>query len=402
MPLARGLTGRVELVHSRALELTLRRGCQPSGVFLLVDGRSRGQIRVASRAWHMYRIALALPAGPHRLSIRTSATRACAMPWLDRIDAVPAAPPHMALGAAVRWDIARSDPRYRAAFTAHFGSLTPENELKMEVVEPARGRFEFAAADGLAALAGSRRIRGHTLVYGNQLPRWVTHPGSPWTRDSLLAVLHDYISTVVRRYRRRIDTWDVVNEVIADDGSLRPTVWLDVIGPEYIEHAFRWAHAADPTARLFYNDIGLERDTAKARSAVRMLSTLRRRGVPVDGVGMQDHTEVVNYPRQSTLETSFRRFAALGLAVEITELDVGTLDGPSSPGARAEAQARAYRDAASACWDIAACNRLTVWGVGDAASWIGPAQTPLLLDGSYRAKPVYDIVRRRLHITNRG
>jgi endo-1,4-beta-xylanase len=396
-----GLTRRLGLIAGAGLHVTAAAGCR-AGLAVRMDGRPVARISVHGAGWRIYPVRSVFAAGSHRVTVAAVAARPRCRPLdVDRIDVIPATPTTLRLGAAVRWQEVNALPAYRSTFLSAYDSLTPENDLKMDHIEPQPGSYDFAAADGLIDLAAShgKAIRGHTLVFGSQLPGWVTHPLLPWTRDQLLAVMHDYIRTVVGRYRDRISTWDVVNEALNRDGTLRHTVWRDRIGPDYIDWAFRFAREAAPHARLFYNEIGLEWDSPKQPAALRLLADLRARGVPVDGVGLQNHTEVLGYPRQETLETDMRRFAALGLEVEITEMDVGVSDGPASGRQRSVLQTHAYRDAATACWDVAACSRVTTWGVADAVTWIGTPQAPLLFDTSYRLKAAYAAVSAALHRT---
>src|SRR6185437_12802272 len=161
------------------------------------------------------------------------------------------------LGAAVN-DVmlAKAGPRYVDTLLARYRSITPEWEMEMSQLEPARGRFTFARADGIVAFAGRHRmpVRGHTLVWDHMVPGWVLH--GDWTRRQLENVLRTYITTVVSHYRGKVEEWDVVNEPLTTDGHMRASIWERVIGPDYVALAFRWAHAADPSARLFLNEYG--------------------------------------------------------------------------------------------------------------------------------------------------
>jgi endo-1,4-beta-xylanase len=209
--------------------------------------------------------------------------------------------------------------------------------------------------------------------------------------------MRNYIETVMHRYASEVGIWDVVNEAFAADGSYEHNTFYNVIGPAYVEDAFRFAHAADPSGKLFYNDLGAEIDAPKARAILEMVSDFKHRGVPIDGVGLQDHTDVPGYPAQDGLEAMIHRFAALGVRIEITEMDVGILNAPGTLEERYREQANAYRADATACWDIAACDRLTTWGVYDGLTWIGSDQEPLLFDTNYQPKPAYFAVERALH-----
>ena len=392
-------TTSLNAVAARGLVVTVSAACRHAVIGLWVDHAPPSMIRVRPSAWRALAVSMPIASGLHHISVRLIRRRGgCGLVRLDRIDAIPSND-RVLLGAALRAATATSDAVYRQAFLDNFDSLTPENELKMETTEPQQGHYDFSAADSLVSIAGraGKVVRGHALVYGNQLPAWVTHPLLPWTRAGLLDVMHEYIDAVVAHYGSRIDTYDVVNEAFNDDGTLRHNVWLDVIGPDYIEHAFRWARQADPKAKLMYNDIAAESDGPKQRAILAMAQDFRRRGVPLDGVGLQNHTNLGGFPSRDALKVTMTRFAGVGLGVEITEMDVGTLGAPGTEAARLARQAEAYRQAATACWDIAACTRLTTWGVSDALSWIGSSQQPLLLDASFHPKPALAAVDAALH-----
>lgn len=343
--------------------------------------------------------------------------------------ATPAATPlrSVPIGTAVRLSALRDDARYRDTFLREFDSLTPENEMKMQALQPRRARFAFAQTDELVRFARrhGKTVRGHTLVWGQALPLWLVDHGAleriglrlppavlpplpnplgrivgetttlltGWRRDELTAVMKQHIRTVMRRYRGDITEWDVVNEPIADDGGLAPTVWRRFIGPDYIEQALRTARAADPDAKLFINDFAVEGPGPKLEGLVRLARDLVSRGVPLDGIGLQTHTHILGYIDEATLTRTMQRFAALGLEVQITEMDVGTSLVGVSRVERLQRQALAYAAAARACNAVAACSRLTTWGFTDAVSWLGAGESGLLFDRSYRAKPAYAALR---------
>lgn len=285
-----------------------------------------------------------------------------------------------ALGAQV---LGGADPRYAPTYLANFESMTPENEMKMDALQPARGSFSFATADAMVdwARARGKTVRGHTLVWHNQLPEWLT--SRSWTRDELREVLREHVQSVVTHFRGRVAEWDVVNEPLEGDGTLRSNLWMDVIGPSYVEDALRWARAADPAARLYVNDFSTERLNAKSDGLLALAGDLRERSVPLDGVGFQTHVSTSWHPSPGELEVNLRRFAALGLDVGITELDVADL------GHDLAAQAAVYRDVAAACRAVAACRGVTTWGISDAMTWLGSASAPLPFDASYAPKPAW-------------
>jgi endo-1,4-beta-xylanase len=213
-----------------------------------------------------------------------------------------------------------------------FNSITSENILKWESVHPEPGRYDFIAADSLVAF-GERNgmfIVGHTLVWHNQTPAWVfdDEDGNPVSRDTLLQRMKDHIFTVVGRYRGRINGWDVVNEAVEDDGQLRQSRWLQIIGVDYLQKAFEWAHQADPDAKLYYNDFNMWK-SGKREGVVRLVKDLQSRGIRIDGIGMQGHWGL-DYPPLEELEVSILAYSGLGVKVEITELDLNILPNPGS------------------------------------------------------------------------
>ena len=293
------------------------------------------------------------------------------------------------LGAAVAAKAAREDEAYLRAFVSTFTSMTPENELKWSVVHPQEDGYAFAEGDALVGLAEAtrKRVRGHTLVWDMQLPKWVAD--RDWERADLRRALDDHVKNVVSHYRGRIAQWDVVNEPFDPAGRLKQNVFTRTLGPRYIARAFRAARAADPKARLFLNENGVEVAGAKLDALVALVARLRRQGVPLDGVGLQGHFTLATAPSAGRLRATMRRFTRLGLDVEITELDV------AAPGAGGRAaQARGYAAAAGACAAEPRCTGLTVWGVTDRWSWIGEAKRPVLFDVGARAKPALARVLR--------
>lgn len=290
------------------------------------------------------------------------------------------------LGAALRLEPAREDAAYLRAFVTTFTSMTTENAMKWDAVQPERDSFRFERADALvdAARRTGKRVRGHTLVWDQQLPSWVAD--ADWTREELAAVLRRHVTALVGRYRGRVAEWDVVNEPFEEDGSWTESVWYRVLGEEYVSIAFRAAREADPDARLFLNEVGAERPGPRARALHRLARELLRRGVPIDGVGFQNHTAIGNHPTRAELLRTLRSYERLGLATAITEMDVAIPPDGAPPDAL-ELQASAYADAARACRGVTGCTGVTVWGVSDPYSWKGGDQRPLPFGRDGRPKP---------------
>src|SRR5205809_3855025 len=214
-----------------------------------------------------------------------------------------------------------------AIVSAQFNAITPENALKWASLHPRPGTYDFAAADQYVAF-GERYgmfIVGHTLVWHKQTPQWVFQDssGNPVSRDTLLERLRDHIHTVVGRYRGRIRGWDVVNEALNEDGTLRRTPWLAILGDDYLASAYRFAREADPDAELYYNDYSLE-NAPKRRGAVQLVTRLRDQGVPITAVGLQGHNRM-DWPSPAQEDSTIDAFAGAGFRVMITELAVDGL-----------------------------------------------------------------------------
>jgi endo-1,4-beta-xylanase len=295
------------------------------------------------------------------------------------------------VGAAVSIDALRSEPAYAELLARTYNQVTPENVMKFGPIHPARDRFNWNDADALVAFAEEHgmRVHGHTLVWHQQLPSWVTQGNM--TADQARAALQDHITQVVGRYKGRIAEWDVVNEAFTDDGSPRQTVWRKLIGPEYIELAFRWAHQADPDAKLFYNDYNGEELNAKSNAIYELVRDLKQRGVPIDGVGMQMHITLAGRPDTKRLAENMRRLGDLGLAVHVSEMDV-RLPTPADAAAL-RTQARAYREVLQVCLAAPNCGEFTTWGFTDKHSWVPGFYSgygaALPFDELYAPKPAY-------------
>jgi endo-1,4-beta-xylanase len=299
----------------------------------------------------------------------------------------------MEIGTAVRGDVLKRNRAYRQLVAAQFSTVTPENEMKWDVVEPARGEYEFGAADDIVKRAreAKQKIRGHTLVWYFQVPGWVRKLGPMQLRQAT----REHIRNVVDHFKDDVGVWDVVNEPIADDGGLRPSVFERRLGPGFIEDAFRTARVADRDAKLYLNEIGAEGINPKSNRLYEIVRDLKARGVPIDGVGFQTHTNLHGLP--ADFVANMQRFRALGLDVAITEADVA-LKMPPSP-ADLQAQADIYARIVRAC-ETVKCTSLTFWGYTDGRSWISETQAGMgaatLLDDALRPKPAFYAVQRAL------
>lgn len=304
------------------------------------------------------------------------------------------------IGTAVDLSSFKVDANYRAVLAREFDMLVPENAWKFEQVHPTRDRYDFTDVDTLIefAKANQMQVRGHPLVWHYSLPKWVDK--GDFSREELLDILHNHINTVVGRYRGQIPVWDVVNEAMNRDGSLRDTIWLRSIGPEYIDLAFRWVHEADPQALLFYGDYSAEEINQKSDGIYTLVSGLLQRGVPIDGVGFQSHLGLSYLPDMDSLAQNFRRFNELGLQVQFTELDMKIQDGQHGLEERLAEQAKAYGDLVRVCLEAKKCTALITWGFTDRYTWIanatGEVEAPLIFDASYRPKPAYETIHKLL------
>jgi endo-1,4-beta-xylanase len=315
-----------------------------------------------------------------------------------------AKPTKLRVGTAVDMSALASDATYRGMVAEQFDSVTPENVMKWEVVQPRRGRFDFSQADELVDFAREHRqkVRGHTLVWHSQLPTWLT--AGTWTREQLRSILRRHIFTVAGHFRGRIWAWDVVNEAFNDDGTLRDTLWLRVLGPDYIADAFRWAHQADPKATLFYNDYNIEGVNAKSDAVYALVHRLQAQGVPVQGVGLQAHLGT-QYGFPGDVLQNLRRFARLGLDTAMTEADVRSVvsDGFSNP--EVQAQAQGYSMLMQSCLLVRSCVSYTVWGFTDKYQWVpgvfAGEGNAAIFDANFRPRPAYDALRRDLALAPR-
>ncbi|KOX07886.1 endo-1,4-beta-xylanase [Nocardiopsis sp. NRRL B-16309] len=292
------------------------------------------------------------------------------------------------LGVAVAVEPLLWDGGYQDVVEGHYTSLTAENTMKWEHVQPERGVFEWSGPDTVVHFAESHGmdLRGHTLLWHNQQPSWLSE--GVWTSAELREVLREHMEALMGRYQGRIGAWDVINEPFEDGGPfLRENLWYQVLGEDYIAEALWMAHEVDPEARLYINEFNIEGGGAKSDALYALASDLLDRGVPLHGIGFQSHFVHGQVPEN--LAETMTRFTDLGLEVTVTELDVRIAE-PVSEEAIQE-QREEFRHVVAACLDVSGCRGVTVWGVGDAHSWIPEwfpgydAATPF--DEDYEPKP---------------
>jgi endo-1,4-beta-xylanase len=270
---------------------------------------------------------------------------------------------HLTIGSAVDAAALANEADYRAVLNREFNNVTAENAMKWASVEPQQSVFDWSGADAIVANAkcNHQSIRGHNLVWHNQLPSWITSNEANFTAAQLRAILRDHIMTEAGRYRGKIRAWDVLNEAINDGGGLRDTIWLRKLGSGYIADIFRWAHQADPHAKLYYNDYNLESDQAKFDTMVQVVSDLLKHHVPIDGVGFQGHLAIqFGFP---DFAGHIQQVTDFGLEVAITEADVRMVL-PVTPQKLAT-QASYFSQMMSACIDNHRCTEFTTWGYTD-------------------------------------
>jgi endo-1,4-beta-xylanase len=307
-----------------------------------------------------------------------------------------------AVGAAVEPDEVAADADYAAIVPHDLTSLTAENAMKWQPVHPEPDVWRFGPADAVVALADAHglRLRGHTLVWGGlQVPAYVAAaPGA----DALRALMAEHVATVVGRWAGRVAQWDVVNEPLPSitdaptpDG-LDDNVFRRLLGPGYVAEALRLARAADPGAKLFVNENGIEVPGPRQDRFFALVQELLAQGAPLDGVGFQAHVGLIppaQYPGRATVEASLRRFAALGLDVELTELDVALVFRPGDVASRFARQGDDYRALVEACLAVPRCTGVTTWGLGDRLTWLrsffGFQDWPLPFDDAWVRKPAY-------------
>jgi endo-1,4-beta-xylanase len=302
-----------------------------------------------------------------------------------------------------------------------FNSVTGENAMKWGVIRPDGQNWQWERADRLADFATRHRMAlvGHTLVWHSQIPAsvFVDSSANPLSRAALLSRMQEHIDTLVGRYRGRVWAWDVVNEAIDEGNGWRRSRWHEIIGDDYMEQAFRFAHAADPKARLLYNDYNMHNPRKRA-FLVEVLRGYLDRGVPISGVGLQGHVGLA-YPDLAEWERSIATYAQMGLKVHITELDVDVL--PQTAAAQANVENRGTYSAELDPWRQGlpeamqeklaeryaeifeillryrrSVERVTFWGLHDGISWKndfpvrGRTNYPLLFDRAMQPKPAYD------------
>jgi endo-1,4-beta-xylanase len=293
-----------------------------------------------------------------------------------------------------------------------FNSITAENSMKMESLQPMEGKFYWRDADSIVnfAIANQIKVRGHNLCWHEQAPSWffTGKDGKEVSKTVLLQRLKTHIDSVVGRYKGKIYAWDVVNEAIDDDSTkyLRNSKWYKICGEDFISKAFEYAHAADPNAKLYYNDYNTERPEKRER-LYRLLKSLKEKGVPIDGVGLQAHWSLEE-PTENELVTAIERYASLGLKLQFTELDISIYPWEKNKREKRPNESDAYTPTLEA-QQIAkykmvfdqfrkyrnVVTNVTFWNISDRRTWLdtypvpGRKNYPLLFDTKLQPKKAY-------------
>jgi endo-1,4-beta-xylanase len=329
------------------------------------------------------------------------------------------------IGAALNQSQFEGDsPREAKIAVTQFNTISPENVLKWESVHPTPDKFDFADADQYVAFGQKNHmfIIGHNLIWHNQTPAWVFQDadGNPLSRDALIARMKKHILTVVGRYQGKIGGWDVVNEALNEDGTLRDSPWRRIIGDDYLVLAYQFAHEADPNAQLYYNDYSLE-NLPKRQGAMALIKKLQSRGAKIYAIGLQEHDNM-DWPSTNQVDETISAFAQLGVKVMVTELDVDLLPSATRsrtaevsmsvagsdelnpyatglPDSLQQKLAQRYADLFSVfVAHRGQITRVTFWGVTDGDSWLndwpvrGRTSYPLLFDRNGHPKPAFAAV----------
>ncbi|KAH0435740.1 glycosyl hydrolase family 10 [Colletotrichum camelliae] len=291
-----------------------------------------------------------------------------------------------------------NDAAYMAVLnrTGEFGLVVPENSQKWDATEKTQGQFTFTNPDAVRAvgLANKQMMRCHALAWHSQLPSFVSQ--GTWTLETLTPVIEAHIANTVAHFAGSCYSWDVVNEALADNGTLRDSVFSRTLGQDFIPISFRAAAAADPAAKLYYNDFSLEFNSKKTDGAVKIVQDLKAAGVKIDGLGLQAHLEVGKTPSPQTLGQVMSRFTDMGLEVALTELDIRHSKLPADDAA-VQQQAKDYASVVKTCVDAKGCVGVVVWEFMDKYSWIPSTfqgqGDACLFDKDMNPKPAYDSIK---------
>ncbi|KAF2757945.1 glycoside hydrolase [Pseudovirgaria hyperparasitica] len=308
--------------------------------------------------------------------------------------------PSLAPGGASYLPYSIDNSKYRkvAYNSEEFGQVTPANGLKWMFTEPSRGQFNYTLSDEIIkpAIKNGQFRRCHALVWHNQLPPWLT--SQTWTASELLSVVRTHIAAEVTHYKGQCLHWDVVNEAFNEDGTFRPSIFYNITGTGYIYEAFAAAAKADPKAKLYYNDYNIETVGPKSDSVRTLVKEMRKKGVKIDGVGLQSHFTVGGTPSYEAQTANMAAFTKMDLDVAVTELDV-RMQLPSN-GMKLAQQAKDYNTSVMACKNTKRCVGITVWDFQDNFSWVPSTFAgegdPLPYSSTTEKKPAWYTIAKAL------
>ncbi|WP_299435503.1 endo-1,4-beta-xylanase [uncultured Aquimarina sp.] len=319
------------------------------------------------------------------------------------------------IGTAINFDQLKADAKLKKIQIENFNSITAENDMKMYNVKPNEKEYNWDKVDQMMAYAqkNKQRVFGHTLVWHSGTPDWVKEKGR---KDTLWLdnFLKEYILDYVGRYKGKIEGWDVVNEALeTEGGDYRKTLWYNVLGKNYIHKAFKYAHEADPNAKLFYNDFNIERDTLKLQGVLNMVKDLKSENVPISGIGFQMHIRM-DIPGE-VIEHALKKAAETGLLIHLSEVDIifNKHDDTKNGGVQKYqelteemkiAQAEKYKNLVDIYKRVVPKEQqygITFWGFTDRDSWVKSFfkinDWPCLFDDNLEAKPAYHSFKKALH-----
>ena len=301
-------------------------------------------------------------------------------------------------GASVLPKLFEKYPIYTETLSSEFDMVASENSEKWSTIHPNLNEYFFDEADKLVNFASDNKMasRGHVLVYSRKMPDWFNNLKD---KNEMEKQLEEHVKTIAGRYKGKIYAWDVINEEFDFDGNHQQSPLYKVLGDSYIEKSFKWAHEADPTAKLFVNEFGIDEMNSRSDLTYKMIEELLAKNVPVHGIGFQMHRALGTddwfpcIPDMESLRKNFERFEKLGLEIHITEMDIPIQKGTGTYEERLVEQAKAYKEILEVALSIKAFKALVVCGVSDASNWIDwiskEKDAPLLFDRGYKKKPAY-------------
>lgn len=302
------------------------------------------------------------------------------------------------LGAAALPKLLEKYPVYAETLSSEFDMVVSENSEKWSTIHSNLNEYFFDEADKLVNFASHHKMasRGHVLVYSRKMPDWFNNLKD---KKEMEKQIEGHVKTIAGRYKGRVYAWDVINEEFDFDGNHQQSQLYKMLGDSYIEKSFKWAHEADPEAKLFVNEFGIDEMNSRSDLTYKMIEELLAKKVPLHGIGFQMHRALgtdewfPGIPNMESVRKNFERFEKLGLEIHITEMDIPIQKGTGSYEERLIEQAKVYKEVLEVALSIKAFKALVVWGVSDASNWIdyisGEKDSPLLFDREYKKKPAY-------------